>query len=174
MPRKNKKSNKQKKSKFTLYFLLSVILFYLFFAIADRAIFTKALGLFISIIIKIIPIFLLIFVLMVLTNYFLNAKKLARYFSENKPVRSWIIAIVAGIISSGPIYMWYPLLAEFRKNGVNYGLIACFLYNRAIKISILPLMIVYFSLKYVVVLGLVMIFLSVFQGIIVNRILEVN
>ena len=68
--------------------------------------------------------------------------------------------------------MWYPLLADLKSKGLNSGLIACFLYNRAIKIPFLPLMIFYFSLKYVLILTVVMVFMSVIQALIINKFMK--
>jgi uncharacterized membrane protein YraQ (UPF0718 family) len=79
--------------------------------------------------------------------------------------------IVAGIVSSGPLYVWYPLLAELRDKGVGYGYLAAFLYNRAIKVPLLPVAIFYFGLKYIVVLTTLMIVFSIIQGIFINRII---
>ena len=70
--------------------------------------------------------------------------------------------------------MWYPLLADLRNKGLNYGLIACFLYNRAIKIPLIPLAIVYFSWQYIVILLVVMVFASIIQGVFLNRLMEVK
>ena len=85
----------------------------------------------------------------------------------------WFLTIVLGIISTGPIYMWYPLLADLKEKGMSYGLIACFLYNRAIKIPLLPVMMLYFNLKYIFLLFLLMVIVSVIQGIFVDKIMEV-
>ena len=68
--------------------------------------------------------------------------------------------------------MWYPLLADLRNKGLSYGLIACFLYNRAIKIPLIPLAIIYFSWQYIVILLVVMIFASIIQGILLNKLME--
>jgi hypothetical protein len=70
--------------------------------------------------------------------------------------------------------MWYPLLADLKNKGLNDGLIACFLYNRAIKIPLLPLAIIYFSWQYILVLTIVMVLASVTQGILLNKIIEVK
>ena len=85
-----------------------------------------------------------------------------------------VFVIIGGILSSGPIYMWYPLLADLKHKGLSYGLIACFLYNRAIKIPLLPLAIIYFSWRYLFILTFVMIFMSILQGLIINKLMEVK
>ena len=75
-------------------------------------------------------------------------------------------------MSSGPIYMWYPLLSDLKKKGLNSGFIACFLYNRSIKIAILPMAILYFGWKYVLVLSVVMILMSVAQALLINKLID--
>ncbi len=67
--------------------------------------------------------------------------------------------------------MWYPLLSDLKDKGLNYGLISCFLYNRAIKIPLIPLAIIYFGFKYIFILTIVMIFISIIQGILIDKII---
>jgi uncharacterized membrane protein YraQ (UPF0718 family) len=108
---------------------------------------------------------------MALTNYFVTPEFVIRHFKEKK-IKKWFFVIIGGILSTGPIYVWYPLLANLKDKGLNYGLIACFLYNRAIKIPLLPVAIFYFGWKYILILSFVMIFMSVIQGIIINKLTE--
>jgi uncharacterized membrane protein YraQ (UPF0718 family) len=70
----------------------------------------------------------------------------------------------------GSIYLWYPLLKELSEKGMKKGLIATFLYNRAVKIPLLPLMVYYFGWLFTLFLTLYMIIFSVFLGIIMDRI----
>jgi uncharacterized membrane protein YraQ (UPF0718 family) len=119
------------------------------------------------------PIFLLVFVLMTLSNFLITPEFVVKHLKE-KGIKKWFFVIIGGIISSGPIYMWYPLLADLRNKGLNYGLIACFLYNRAIKIPLLPLMIIYFNWKYIFILTIIMIIISIIQGILLNKLMEVK
>jgi len=136
--------------------------------IIDRGLFLRSMGFFLGIFVQIIPVFVLVFVLMVLSHTFIDRQVIADYFK--KPgIKKWLFVIIAGIVSTGPIYVWYPLLAELRDKGVQYGYLAAFLYNRAIKIPLLPLAIFYFGLKYIVVLTLLMIIFSILQGVMINR-----
>ncbi len=155
------------------YFLLIIIIVYFLFSIFNQKIYLDSLDFFGQIIYKIIPIFVLVFVLMSLSNYFITPKFVMRHLRE-KGFRKWFYVIVGGILSTGPIYMWYPLLADLRRKGLSYGLIACFLYNRAIKIPLLPLAILYFSWQYILVLCFVMVFVSVIQGVVLNKLMEVK
>ena len=155
------------------YFLFVVVLVYLFLFFFNCDIFLDSSKFFGHIIYKIIPIFILVFVLMSLSNYFITPKFVMRHLRE-KGFRKWFYVIVGGILSTGPIYMWYPLLADLRRKGLSYGLIACFLYNRAIKIPLLPLAILYFSWQYILVLCFVMVFVSVIQGVVLNKLMEVK
>lgn len=119
---------------------------------------------------KIIPVFILIFVLTVIINYFVSPQTITRKLGKESGWTAWPIAVITGIISTGPIYLWYPLLNEMQKHGVRDGLVAVFLYNRAVKIPLLPLMIYYFGVAYVVVLTVVMIIVSILQGMLVEKI----
>ncbi len=139
---------------------LYILLFFL-----NPNLFWKAVNASAAILLKVLPIMVLVFILMLLVNLFVDRKKLM------KIRRGWLFAVVGGILSTGPIYLWYPLLAELRKKGLTYGQIACFLYNRAIKLPLIPLMIAYFGWKYTVTLLLVMVFASLVQGIIIDRVM---
>ena len=163
--------NKLKQISSSWYFLLIVVLAYVILFFINKELSFLSLNFFSNILIKIVPILVLVFILMSLVNYFFTSKFISKHLGE-KGIRKWIFVIVGGILSTGAIYMWYPLLADLKSKGLSYGLIACFLYNRAIKIPLLPLMIFYFSLQYVLILSFVMIFMSVVQGIIINKIME--
>jgi len=154
-------------------FLVVVLIFYLIVLLVNIDLFYSGLDFFYKIFIKVLPIFVLVFVLMSLTNYFITEKFILRHIRE-KGIRKWFFVIVGGILSAGPIYMWYPLLADLKSKGLSYGLIACFLYNRAIKIPLIPLMIFYFSVQYVVVLSVVMILASVVQGILIDKVVNLK
>ena len=155
------------------YFLLAVLIGYALLFFYSSAQFYSTLSFFGSILLKIIPIIILVFVLMIFSNYFITPEFILKHIKE-KGIRKWFYVIIGGILSSGPIYMWYPLLADLKHKGLNYGLIACFLYNRAIKIPLLPLAILYFGWKYVIVLSFVMIMMSIIQGILIDKVMEVK
>ncbi len=79
-------------------------------------------------------------------------------------MRGWAIAIGTGILSHGPIYVWFPFLRDLRDQGMRSGLIAAFLYNRGIKIPLLPIMVYYFGLAFVGILVVYMVVASVVLG----------
>lgn len=161
--------NKLKEIQKSWYFLVIMVLVYSMLSFFNYDLFESSLKIFLSILIKIIPVFIFMFFLMIFTNYFVTTKFILKYIEKEKGIKKWVFAIVGGILSAGPIYMWYPFLADLKEKGISNGLISCFLYNRAIKIPLLPLMIVYFSWKYIIVLLLIMISVSVIQGMIINK-----
>ncbi|MEA2035957.1 MAG: hypothetical protein U9O94_00505 [Nanoarchaeota archaeon] len=167
------KQKKHKKSYGGWWFLLVVCTAYLIAGLINMDILASSLIFFFSIVKKIIWIFVLVFVLMVLVDYFIKPKRLAKYLGKNAGFKGWLISITAGIISTGAIYMWYPLLHELQKQEIRNAYIAAFLYNRAIKLPLLPLLIFYFGLTYTIVLTIVMVIVSVFQGIIVEKMVGV-
>ena len=159
-----------KKSKFKWYFLLSVIVLYVAVFIIDEPLFIKASILFFNIFLKLIFVLIFVFILMVFANYFLNPKKITKYIGKEAGIKRWVLVVAAGILSAGSIYIWYPLLKDLREKGMETGLIATFLYNRAVKLQLMPLMILYFSWKFILLLTILMIIVSIIQGIILNRV----
>ena len=168
-----KTKEKSDQSNVFWYFLIAIIFVYIVLLFINYDLFASSLNFFFNLIIRIIPIFIIISVLMIITNYFITPKLITKYFKA-PGIKKWIFIVIGGILSTGPIYMWYPLLAELREKGLNYGFIATFLYSRAIKIPLLPIIIFYFSLKYVIILTIVMIVISIVQGITINKILPLE
>jgi len=165
--------NKLKQISGAWYFLIGMLIVYLFLFLIRQDLFSSSINFFYNILLKIIPVFILVFILMAITNYFITPKFIMKHLKE-RGIKKWFFVIVGGILSTGPIYMWYPLLADLKNKGLNYGLIACFLYNRAIKIPLLPIAVFYFGWKYIIILSFVMIFVSVIQGILINKLMEVK
>lgn len=161
---------KSEKSRTSLYFFGIVILLYAIVSFFNLNIITTALLKSYNLLLSIIPVFVFIFVLMFIINYFVTTKWLVEKFERSHGFNKWIFSIIPGIISTGPIYMWYPLLSELKDHGLKQGYIATFLYARAIKPALLPLMIFYFGLVYTITITISLIIFSVIQGLIINQI----
>lgn len=99
-----------------------------------------------------------------------NPKTVSKYVGKRSGIKGWFLAISTGILSHGPIYVWYPLLKDLRDKGMRNGLIAAFLYIRAIKIPLLPLMVYYFGLLFMVVLLPYIVIASLVEGKIIELI----
>ena len=165
---------KSETSKAGWWFLLIVIIVYLIAGLIKPDAILPSLIFLGGIFLKIWWVFLFVFVLLSFLNYYVQPKHVYKYLSKSSGAKGWAMAIVGGIISTGPIYMWYPLLNELQKHGTRNGLIVAFLYNRAIKPALLPLLIFYFGWIYTIVLSIVMIVMSILQGIVVEKLIEVE
>jgi uncharacterized membrane protein YraQ (UPF0718 family) len=117
----------------------------------------------------IIPILLVVFFLMALLHTFIDSKSISRHIGEQSGIRGWTIALVGGILSHGPAYVWYPMISDLRKGGAKDGLIVAFFYTRSIKLPWLPLMVSYFGLAFTVVLTFLVIVSAWIQGLIMNK-----
>lgn len=87
----------------------------------------------------------LVFAALLLTNLFLKPQKISSLVGSNSGLKGSLLSLLAGILSVGPAYAWYPLLGTVRSHGGGAGQIAVFLYGRAIKPFLLPAMIAYFG-----------------------------
>lgn len=115
---------------------------------------------------SLVPILAVVFLLTALLNSFIKAKTIAKYIGKESGIKGWLIAIISGILSHGPSYVWYPMLKEMRDHGAKEGLIIAFFYARSIKIPWIPLMIGYFGLLFTTLLYGFVLIASIIQGII--------
>lgn len=152
------------------YFLLSVLILYIVFAFIDKASAIKSIMFALNIFLKLIPVLFVIFLLLALINFFITKQIVIRWIEGKKGVRKWLIALLAGIISSGPIYMWYPLLKDLSGKGISGGFIAAFIYSRAIKPALIPLMIVYFGIAFTIWFNALIAVIAIAQGLVTDKI----
>lgn len=106
----------------------------------------------------------LIFILMLLMNLFLKPASIAKFLGKGSGIKGVALSAAAGIISTGPIYAWYPLLKDLREKGAGESSIAIFLNNRAVKPFLLPIMVAYFSWLYVIILTVLTVVASLAIG----------
>jgi uncharacterized membrane protein YraQ (UPF0718 family) len=162
------KKDRNKNLYYGFSFLVIVIILYLVLAVFDLEKISMSLHVSYDIFIQILPILFVVILLMGVVNYFLKPKSVSKYLGIESGVKGWFIAISMGILSHGPIYVWYPLLKDLRDHGMRTGLVAVFLHNRAIKIPLLPVMIFYFGLGFVVILSIYMMIASIIEGKIIE------
>jgi len=106
----------------------------------------------------------LVFVVMLALNLFVKPAQIVHLLGSGANIKGILLSVAAGIISMGPIYIWYPLLKDLREKGAGDMPIAVFLYNRAVKPFLLPAMIVYFGWLYVGILTVLTVLASVVNG----------
>ena len=150
------------------YFLPVIIVIYLllFFYNSDAAV--EALTASWNILVKLLPILAVVISLLGLFSYFLKPKKLAKYLGRESGFRGWLIAVAGGILSHGPSYIWFPILSDLRSHGTKAGLIAAFMYVRAIKLPWIPVMIDYFGWHFTLILAFFIIVAGVVQGLLID------
>jgi uncharacterized membrane protein YraQ (UPF0718 family) len=157
----------------TDYSLLGgTILLYALLFVVDPSNASAALGSAWSLALTIAPILVLVTAFVALVNYAVTADAIAAYLGSESGATGYLVAIVGGVLSHGPVYAWYTLLADLRERGMRDGLIAVFLYNRAIKLPLLPLFLYYFDVEYAAVLLGTMVVASIVQGVVVEWVLS--
>jgi uncharacterized membrane protein YraQ (UPF0718 family) len=151
-----------------LFLLVVVILYAAAFLLApERAADTLQFSL--KLLRKLVPVLVLVFFLMFLTNLLVKPAWIKKHVGRDSGLKGFLIAVVGGILSMGPIYVWYGILKELQSKGMRTALIASFLYGRSVKLALLPLMIHYFGLLYTFVLVFYLVIFSVFNGLLTER-----
>jgi len=169
----NKQKGKKDQGGFRgLYFLTSVSILYVVMMILSPDKTASSISASGDLLLKIIPVLLLVILCTALMKYYISPKTVKKYVGSDSGVKGWFLAIAAGMLSHGPIYVWFTLLKELRDNGMSNGLVAVFLYNRAVKIPLLPMMIALLGGKLVIILLFYMFAASLIQGMVVKLLLD--
>ena len=155
-------------SRYMLIFPLLVLVIYgvLFVLAPEQALAAlKSSG---KVCLNILPPLALVFVVMLALNLFVKPAQIVHLLGSGANIKGILLSVAAGITSMGPIYVWYPLLKELRGKGAGNMPIAIFLYNRAVKPFLLPVMVAYFGWVYVGILTVLTVLASVVNGYLVG------
>ncbi len=150
-------------------FLALVLVIYGLLGLLNPKATTQAVSLFSQVMGEVLPVLGLVFLLLFVANLVLKPKWIKRYLGKGSGIKGWLAAVIGGILSMGPVYAWYAMLGELRQQGMRDALIAAFLYSRAVKLPLLPLMIHYFGVTYTLVLCFYLIGFSIITGIVVEK-----
>ena len=145
-------------------FFAFVVIAFIVLAFFDLDAFFAALQKSFSIIKILVPIFAVVIFLMALIGYFSQGKGMLGDLAKQKGAKGWFLSLFLGLLSHGPMYAWYPMLADLRQKGLRDGYITTFFYARAVKLPLLPLMVDYFGLTFTIVLTFYIIIGSLLQG----------
>jgi uncharacterized membrane protein YraQ (UPF0718 family) len=166
-------ADKKKRSSVTAWwFIAGVAILYMVSSVIDSPRTGQALIKSSLLIFKIVPVLLMVIIFMTIINYFFRPQKVKRLLGKESGITGWIISLIGGVLSHGSIIIWYPLLKELQGQGVRPGLIAVFLYSRAIKLPLLPLLIYYFGWSFSIVFLFYILIGALIQGWLVDRLVQ--
>jgi uncharacterized membrane protein YraQ (UPF0718 family) len=165
-----KKSDNQKKQFQGTKLMLIVMAIYilLYFINATKTI--DSLKHFAKNTISIIPIFLFVIVLTAIINYYFPKEKTAKLLQGKSNFATYSISLIAGIVSHGPVFAWFPLLKDLKDKGVKKGGLVTFFYGRGIKLTLLPVMISYFGFLYTMIFIAYIAAFAILQGILFEKV----
>lgn len=161
-----KKGGSSLKNRF-IFLGIAILLAVILFSVNSEKVF-KAVKYSSKVLLKIIPILVIVLVIMTLVDYFLKKDRIAGLLGKSSGLKGFSISAMAGIISHGPIFAWYPMLDNLRKGGMSIGLVTVFLYTRAVKLPLIPLLVFYFGWEFVLVWFLYLLTTSFFLGKIID------
>ena len=147
------------------YLFLVVFCLYIFLFLFNSQSAILALQKSITVLTRILPIIAMVICFTALLNFFLQPKQMARHLGHESGIKGWFWSLLAGVVSHGPMYVWYPLLENLREHGMKDELVVVFFASRAIKIPLIPVMIDYFGLTFTLLLSFYMLFGALLQGI---------
>jgi hypothetical protein len=116
----------------------------------------------------VLPVLWIIYLLIFIFNFFIDNDKIKQYFEKWNYCFKLFISVIWWILSAWPVYLWYPLLQKIKKNNLTNWHIASFIYARAIKIPLFPIMILYFWIKYTIIFNMVILLFSFLIWLIID------
>ena len=152
------------------WFLAAVLAVYALLAVWDPLGAGEALAVFGSVMGSLLPVLGLVFVLLFLADLLLDEQRIRHHLGQDSGLRGWLAALLGGIVAVGPVYAWYAMAAQLREKGMRSALIVAFLYSRALKIALLPMMIHYFGVAFTVVFSVYLLLFAVISGYAFERI----
>lgn len=155
-------------------FLVAVVGLYGLTLLFNPAVVGEALAAFEVLLPRILPVLVVVFGLLFLANVFLEREWLVGHLGRISGIGGWALTVACGILSAGPLYAWYPLLGELKEKGMCGALISTFLYSRALKLPLLPLMVHYFGIAYTVALSVCIVVFSVLSGLLVRTLAGID
>jgi len=160
---------RKKKGVYGWLFLLLVLAAYGVIAVIEAEMASQALSFFGKVMRKVLPALVIVFLLLLAADLLFEPKWIKRNLGREAGIKGWLIAAVGGVLATGPVYAWYALLHELREKGMRASLAAVFLYSRAVKLPLLPLMIHYFGAAYTLVLCLYLLAFSIVAGVLIKK-----
>lgn len=149
-------------------FPIVVIIIYGMIAIVRPEQTTAALKSSGAMLLQVTPALVVAFAVMFLLNLWIKPDHIKRFMGKGKKVRGTLLSSIAGILSTGPIYAWYPLLRNFRDKGMSDFHLALFLGCRAVKIPLMPLMAAYFGWSFTLILNMMIVLAAMLTGVTVS------
>ncbi len=138
-------------------FFLVVLAVYGVLATVEPVLTLEALRQSIRVLLQIALPITLALAMMFVINLTFQGPQVARLLSKGAGLKGVLLSSVAGMLSMGPVYAWYPLLRDLRKQGASDFHIANFLCCRSVKPILLPVMIYYFGWVFSLVLNLLIV-----------------
>lgn len=151
-----------------IYFLSFILLVYLFLLSTNPSQAVAALRTSGETLAGVLPVLVVVLLLLSLISYLFAPKKISNYLGKGSGFKGCMISVAGGILSHGPAYIWFPMLSELRSRGTKTGLIATFIYVRAIKLPWLPLMAELFGWSFTLIICSYLILGGIVQGLLID------
>jgi uncharacterized membrane protein YraQ (UPF0718 family) len=94
-----------------------------------------------------IPLLISLF-MMFLLNMYVSTAHITKFMGKRRGVVGMIFSSIAGIVSMGPIFAWFPFLKTLKDKGMADIYLANFLSCRAVKPVLFPILISYFGWRF--------------------------
>ena len=107
-------------------------------------------------------------IMMILFNRLLSPATITKFLGKNAGIKGVFLSSLAGVLSMGPVYAWYPLLKTLADKGASKFHIANFIGSRSIKPFLLPVLVSYWGWRFALLFILISLAVSLIVACIVS------
>lgn len=83
--------------------------------------------------------------IMVIVNRVISPATISRFLGKGGGFKGLLLSSLAGVLSMGPIYAWYPIFKTVKESGASNLIVANFIGCRSVKPMLFPVLIAYFG-----------------------------
>lgn len=123
---------------------------------------------------KVLPIFVLVIFLTALINYYFPKERIGQMLQGKSRWQTYTVSLLAGVISMGPIFAWFPLLKNLKDKNLEEGALVTFFYGKSIKLTLWPIMIGFFGQLFSLIFIFYIALAALMQGFLYALLFEKN
>ena len=86
--------------------------------------------------------------IMVAVNRIVSPAMVSRFLGKGAGAKGILLSSLAGVLSMGPIYAWYPIFKTVKDGGASNIIVANFIGCRSVKPVLFPVLVAYFGWKF--------------------------
>ncbi len=154
----------------TFEFLVVLTYIILFLICPEKSLIALKRG--ISLLLKMLPIFLCVVFFSSFIAIFLSPKTIQKYMGKQTGLKGIIIAAILGTLIVGPLWILFPLFGTLLKKGARISVVGAMIGTFAIKTPWIPYAAGFLGWPFIIITVILTLIYAVLEGLLMEKILS--